>query len=80
MALIVKRFENTNSEGIQTSSLSPTITDFREVVLHPLIAQRVAIKLELWKEARFVASIAMRWDTLLLNAISQGKSRIPLMI
>ena len=73
MALIVKRFGNSDSEATQTSSTSPISKYSREVVLHPLIAQGVAIKLELWTEARFVASITMRWDTLLLNARSQGK-------
>ena len=39
MALIVKRFGNSDSEGTQTSNSSPTLKDFREVVLRPQIAQ-----------------------------------------
>ena len=46
MALTVKRFGISDSEGTQTSSSSPTSTDSRKVVLHLQIAQGVAIRLE----------------------------------
>ena len=55
-------------------------TDFREVVLQPQIAQEEATRLGWFTEVRFVASTAMRWGTLLLNARSQGNSRILLMM
>ena len=55
-------------------------TDFREVVLRPLIAQEEATKLGWLTEVRFVASTVMRWGTLLLNTRIQGNSRILLMM
>ena len=55
-------------------------TDFREVVLQPQIAQEEATRLGWLTEVRFVALIAMRWGTLLLNSRSQGNSRILLLM
>ena len=55
-------------------------TDFREVVLRPQIAKEEATRLGWLTEVRFVASTAMRWSTMLLNARSQGNSRILLMM
>ena len=51
----------TDSEGTQTSNSSLTTTNFREVVLQPQIAQGVAIIPEWLIEARFFASIKLRW-------------------
>ena len=81
--LIVKRFgEIQIPEEIQTSSSSQNVKQISERwFLRPLIAQEEAIELEWLTEVRFVASTVIRWGPLLLlNARSQGNSRILLMM
>ena len=80
MALIVKRFVDFRFRKNLDFKFKSNYNKFREVDSYPQIAQELAISLEWWTKARFVASITMRWGTLLLNARRQGKSRILLMM
>ena len=81
MALIVKRFGKFRFRRNPNFKFKSNVNaDFRRGGLRPQIAQEKATRLGWLTEVRFFASAVMRWGTLLLNARSQGNSRILLMM